>query len=200
MTDRGLAYLLLPSLKKLDLEKGIRPQEPALYRCRDGSLERDQVAWRTGLAGGWVERRRAANLAPTPQSQDSLISRWCIYRHPKNHPIPTRKGLKELAGVRSLESLFLAGPGVTDAALSGISHPSQPPVVDNIRVPHQQRGLSEALRARVPGNAFCDVPSHVTISGLNCLNGLSRLSNLRADSLTQDGLALNLAGLSRLDT
>lgn len=42
-------------------------------------------------------------------------------------------------------------------------------------------------------------PSQVTVSGLNCLNGLSRLSNLRADSLRQDGPALNIAGLHRLE-
>jgi peroxiredoxin len=119
---------------------------------------------------------------------------------PKNYLSPyTEKGIEALTRIRSLESLTLGGPGVTDAALSHVGRMTNLRSLMLFGCPIGNAGLARLSALQSLETLTLMIPSEVTVSGLNSLSGLSRLSNLRADSLKQDGVALDISQLTQLE-
>ena len=126
---------------------------------------------------------------PLPHYVDSKL-----YLHPY-----TEKSIRELAKIRSLESLTLGGPGVTDAALSHVAQLTNLQSLMLYGCPISNEGIAKLVALQSLESLTLRSSSQLTISGLNALDGLSRLVHLHAHALGEDETPLNIGKLTRLE-
>lgn len=201
VTDRGVAHLTsLPSLKKLDLGKReFDRKNPPITDATTVHLKAIRSLEQLSVRADGLTDTGLANLAELYNLRQLELP-IAHALDPKNYLSPyTEKGIEALTRIRSLESLTLGGPGVTDTALSHVGRMTNLRSLMLFGCPIGNAGLARLSALQSLETLTLMIPSEVTISGLQCLNGLGRLSNLRADSLKQDGVALNISQLTQLE-
>lgn len=206
VTDEGLVHLKsLPSLKVLNAGKrGFDRKNPPITEAATVQLKEVKSLEHLSLPGDALGDTGLANLAELGHLKrlDLSMASWV---NPKDYIKPyTAEGLKALAKVRSLERLSIGGPGVTDAALSHVAQLANLRELHLFGCPITNEGFAKlaALKSLekliMMGGSGPYVPQ-VTVSGLNCLDGLPRLSLLQIGGLTRDDRALNISRLGRLE-
>jgi peroxiredoxin len=200
VTDRGVADLvLLPALKKLDLTKRdfdrARPQitDAATVSLKTIKTLEDLRLPAEGLTDtGLTNLDKLANL-----KRLSLPMAHSVDRKHYLNPY-TEKGISELAKLRSLESLSIAGPGVTDEALAHVARLTNLQSLSLFGCPIGDEGLSRLTTLRSLKSFTLMSGAQVTVAGLNHLNALTHLTHLQADVIARDATVLKIGGLTEL--
>lgn len=206
VTDAGLVHLKsMRSLRRLYLRKKAEQADPKNLFFTDKGMEdlkEIQTLEYVAIPADGISDRGLATLAQLGHLKrlELPMPHW---NDPKNYRSPyTEEGLKKLAEVQSLEQLELGGPGVTDAALAQVARLANLRSLLLFACPISNEGLAK-LAACKSLEALTLMGSNkqatFSISGLNRLNGLSRLTNLRVDSIACHGGNLDIPGLVRLE-
>jgi len=201
VTDRGVEHLKsLPSLRAVNLRKrDFDRKNPPITDTATAHLKAIPTLEQVSLCADGLTDEGVINLARLPRLKhvELPLPQW---NDPKNYrAYYTEKSIKELARVRSLEHLSLAGPGVTDAALGHIARLANLRSLTLFGCPISDVGLEKLTALRALEELTIMGNSDVTIGGLNKLNCLDRLTNLRVHSLGQEGTPLQIGGLERLE-
>ena len=201
VTDRGVEHLKsLPSLRAVNLRKrDFDRKNPPITDAATVHLKAIRSLEQVSLCADGVTDEGVMNLAQLPRLKHLELP-MPHHLDPKSYLTPyTEKGIKELARVSSLEELFLAGPGVTDAAMAHIAQLVNLRSLNLFACPVTDEGLAKLAALRALEDLTMMGDSDVTIGGLNKLNCLDRLTHLRVHSLSQNGAPLQIENLSQLE-
>ncbi|HOX58264.1 MAG TPA: redoxin family protein [Candidatus Paceibacterota bacterium] len=201
VTDRGVEYLKsLPSLRAVNLRKrDFDRKNPPITDAATVHLKAIPSLEQVSLCADGLTDEGVINLSQLPRLKrlELPMPQW---NDPKSYLSPyTEKSIKELARVRSLEELGLAGPGVTDAAMTHLAQLVNLRSLNLFGCPVSDEGLAKLTALKALEDLTMMGDSDVTIGGLNKLNSLDRLTNLRVHSLGQAGAPLQIGGLSQLE-
>jgi len=201
VTDRGVEHLKsLPSLRAVNLRKrDFDRKHPPITDAATVHLKAIQSLEQVSLCADGLSDQGLINLAQLSRLKHVELP-MPHYLDPKSYLTPyTEKGIKELARLGSLEELFLAGPGVTDAAMAHIAQLVNLRSLNLFACPISDAGLAKLAALKALEDLTMMGDSDVTIGGLNKLNCLDRLTNLRVHSLGEDGAPLQIGGLTELE-
>ena len=206
VTDTGLVHLKsLPSLKALNLGKlSFDRKNPPITDLGTVHLKEIQSLEDQRLPADGVTDAGLANLAELGHLKRIELP-MPSYLDPKDYlESYTAEGLEAMAKLRSLEYLSVAGPGVTDAALSHIAQLTNLRALHLFGCPITDEGFAKlsalkSLEKLIMMGGSGPYAPKVTVSGLNHLDGLPRLSFMQVYDLTRDERVLNISGLTGLE-
>jgi peroxiredoxin len=202
VTDRGVAHLKsLPSLKKLDLTKvDFDRAHPPITDVAIGHLKAIKTLEDLRLPADGVTDAGLADLAELSNLK-SLTLPMAHSRDRTSYLNPyTEKGISELTKLRSLESLFIAGPGVTDAALAHVARLTNLQSLTLFGCPVSDEGLSRLATLRSLKSFTLMNGARITLTGINHLNALTALTTLQADITARNETHLNISALTQLES
>ncbi len=187
ITDRGVAYLRdMPQLKGFSAGQARLTDASLAYVGAMPNIDYLQLP--IGFTDGGIRSL-------------TRLSRLEVLRinTADNSPL-TDETLRAVCQIRSLKELSIAGKGFTDSGiemLAGLAN------LETLNI--MQPGADNETLKRLAGlpklrELSWGLWSNVTMSGLNALNQLGGLENLRADWVHQDGKGLDLSGLRDLKT
>lgn len=191
ITDAGLVHLKKLPLKKLEL-RGTQVTAAGFASLADmPSLEYLDLPREIATDEGLRHLGRLTNLKhlrlPTVHYVNPAMDKR-LY---------TDAGLAHLTNLRSLESLFVGGLGVTDAGMEHVAKLTNLRKLNLFGCPITNNGLAR-LTSLKKLTSFNLYESKVTIGGLKQLNSLTDLEDLDVHSAARDGQPLDISGLKKL--
>lgn len=210
--DAGLEHLAaLPNLESLSLcgNEDITDAGMA-FLARSRSLRR------LDIRNTQVTETGVADLMQNPSWEHLSLSRGSVtddilvrlgrqsglkhldLENPKPRQPYTEKGLAELARLKQLEHLGVAGPGVTDAAMDQIARLKTLKSFSLSSSPISNAGLARLAELKALEKIHLSATKQVAPGGLSQLNALPRLADLYASSIAGDTARLDLGKLTEL--
>jgi Leucine-rich repeat (LRR) protein len=194
ITNAGLVPLKkLAHLRRLDVRYS-RVTDEGLAHLRDIKTLEGLILPHEGITDKGFQY-----LSELPRLRELNVTRILHDDPKKDRGGYTNEGLKALSKLALLETLHVAGWGVTDAGikhLAGLAH------MKDLRLSGCGRITDESLRT-VGGLRSLErlglYKGQLTVSGLKALNGLTNLKYLQAEAIGQDNSGLDLSGLTNLE-
>ncbi len=198
VTDGGLSYLKhMRSLKKLDLGKiDFDHSNPPITDAGMAHLKEVKSLEYFSMLNMDLSDKGLAYLAELPNLKHLTIpsSHW---KESKGAPY-TDKGLKHLARLGSLETLYVCGPAITDEGIEHIARLSNLRDLSLAGESITDEGIARLASLKSLEKLYLR-EAKITVSGLGKLNPLSNLKELNVGNLVQDGSRLNISGLTELE-
>lgn len=215
ITDKGLAHLgSLPHLENLCLY-GTNITDAGLVHLQELPLKKLELGGTQVTAAGFASLADMPSLEyldlPREIATDEGLRHLGRLTNLKHLRLPTvhyvnpamdkrlytDAGLAHLTNLRSLESLFVGGLGVTDAGMEHVAKLTNLRKLNLFGCPITNNGLAR-LTSLKKLTSFNLYESKVTIGGLKQLNSLTNLEDLDVHSAARDGQPLDISGLKKL--
>ncbi len=194
ITNNGIAHLKkMQSLKKLDIGSS-QVTDTGLAHLKEIKTLEYLVLPQKGITDEGL-----AHLGELTKLKYLHIPRGHYVNPSMDKDYYTDKGLEKLAGLRSLEALFIGSIGITDAGMSHIAGLANLKELLISDCPITENGLAKLTKLKSLEKLSLFYTSKITTSELSHVSTLPNITNLNVNQIEHGNSVLNIAGLPKLE-